>query len=626
MPIIGLLLLSAGLLTAFGGAIIGFWRPSALRALQWCQYGSLLVTIMAMALLMVAMLSPVPTISYAVTYQAPVAAAWGYRLAAAWAGQAGGLLLWCLELTLVALAIPLKTQPRAGAALFALRGFLFTLVLLHNPFAPATPGMRGELQPTLLDPMMLVHPPMLFLGYALLAVPFAITLAALLNRDPQRWIVQVRPWVLAAWLALTAGNGFGAAWAYRTFGWGGFWSWDPVENTSLVPWLLCAACLHALWLAPRGSRWLRRATCCALGGFIAILYGSFLARSGLLAGASVHAYVGGEHLLLWALGGLVVISTAVAVLLLWLRWRSWAIEAFVAHPAQNITCWGTVAIIGMALLVLCGMSLPVFTIFPQMSLYNAVLLPLATVLLGLLLGLQFAGASRFRQFVLLVSVLTLYLLIILISPSAVTGGNISQSLQWILSPLAMLLSAATGVSSLWLMTQSTPPVPRSACLAHFGVAALLLGTLFSGYSAEPAMWYLPVRTLVRIAGHTITVREVSATAPLGLQARITVDGRDGLLRIERNQRFSTDLRHPYINHYLGGDLYLVPIAIMPTSKRAVPAGAMLAISFKPGIALVWVGMWCIAAGILCAFFRRKHDLIRLVSETGSRQSPAAKAC
>lgn len=323
MATLELLCLIIGICIAGIGCVVGMVRPSKRRWLQASQVITLSAALGAFITLCYAMLTGDTTLAYVAHYRAPAAASWGIRVAAVWAGQSGGLLLWCLEESIVALFVSANFQPRAVALLLGLRAILFTLILINNPFAIAAKPVVGGLNPMLNSSLMVIHPPMLFLGYAILTIPYAITLGALLDGIPQQWIPRVRPWLLVAWLALTAGNGFGALWAYRTFGWGGFWSWDPVENTSFVPWMLVTMAVHGGYIARRyasGARWM---AICAMAAFISVLYGSFLARSGLLGNASIHAYTADEHFLSWALGVLILITIAMSATGLAIRWKQW---------------------------------------------------------------------------------------------------------------------------------------------------------------------------------------------------------------------------------------------------------------------------------------------------------------
>ena len=182
----------------------------------------------------------------------------GYTISAFWGGQEGSLLLWLLILTGYAAAAVLLNRRRTrdliawvvpvlgGVALF----FAFLLVVVATPFAVQTaPADGAGLNPSLQNPYMMAHPPMLYLGYVGLTVPFAFAMGALLaRRTDERWIVATRRWTLVAWTALGIGQLLGAHWAYEEVGWGGYYAWDPVENAALMPWLAATAFLHSVMI------------------------------------------------------------------------------------------------------------------------------------------------------------------------------------------------------------------------------------------------------------------------------------------------------------------------------------------------------------------------------------------
>ena len=224
---------------------------------------------------------------------------WPYKFATLWSGQEGSLLFWSLLLATYGLVLRLrhKTDPRlfayAGVVIAAVQ--IFFLLLLNfaaHPFAimqGALPDDGNGLNPLLQYPEMVIHPPMLYLGYVGFTVPFAFGLAALVMRYPgEKWIRITRQWTMVTWGFLTCGIFLGAHWAYSVLGWGGYWGWDPVENASLMPWLTGTAFLHSVMMQEkRGmlkiwNMWLVFAT------FWLAILGTYLTRSGVIS--SVHAF------------------------------------------------------------------------------------------------------------------------------------------------------------------------------------------------------------------------------------------------------------------------------------------------------------------------------------------------
>ena len=222
-----------------------------------------------------------------------------YRLSAIWAGHEGSLLLWVLMLALWSVAVatfskrlPLSLVAQVLGVMGAVSvGFLAFILTLSNPFArqfPA-PAEGRDLTPLLQDPGLVIHPPMLYMGYVGLSVAFAFALAALMSgRLDAAWARWARPWTVAAWGFLTLGIALGSWWAYYELGWGGWWFWDPVENASLMPWLVATALIHSLMVTDKRGQFKAWTVLLAIGAFSLSLLGTFLVRSGVLT--SVHAF------------------------------------------------------------------------------------------------------------------------------------------------------------------------------------------------------------------------------------------------------------------------------------------------------------------------------------------------
>jgi cytochrome c-type biogenesis protein CcmF len=223
-----------------------------------------------------------------------------YRLAAAWSSQEGSLLLWLLLLSLWSSAVLYGTRhhlrelaPYATAVLLGFGAFFAgLLVFLETPFERIIGPVPIEgvgLNPLLRHPSMMIHPPMLYAGYTLFAVPFAFAIGALVTRRLNSdWIRSTRPFTLAAWFFLGIGIVLGARWSYSELGWGGYWAWDPVENASLMPWLTGTAFLHSVMIQEkRGMLKVWNVSLVLATGVLAIL-GTFLVRSGILS--SIHAF------------------------------------------------------------------------------------------------------------------------------------------------------------------------------------------------------------------------------------------------------------------------------------------------------------------------------------------------
>ncbi|HLX32680.1 MAG TPA: cytochrome c-type biogenesis CcmF C-terminal domain-containing protein [Gaiellaceae bacterium] len=290
----------------------------------------------------------------------------GYALSAFWGGQEGSLLLWLLVLTGYAgLAVWLNRRSRELMAwtvpVFALVAvfFSFMLAFVSSPFNVQPPPADGQgMVPSLQNPYMLAHPPMLYLGYVGLTVPFAFAMGALLSgRTDERWIVATRRWTLAAWMFLSVGQLLGSHWAYTEIGWGGYYAWDPVENAALMPWLAATAFLHSVMIQEkRGMLKVWNMVLVALA-FNLSLFGTFLTRSGVLD--SIHSFakssIGG-----WFLGFLVFMVVFSVVLIRWrlplLRTKT-RLESLVSREATFL--YNNLLLVALALTILWGVLYPI---------------------------------------------------------------------------------------------------------------------------------------------------------------------------------------------------------------------------------------------------------------------------
>ena len=224
---------------------------------------------------------------------------WYFRLSAVWGAHEGSLLLWVLILSLWTLLVSLFSHSlsrdfvaRVLAIMGAISvGFLILLLFTSNPFLRLIPAANDgrDLNPLLQDFGLIIHPPMLYMGYVGFSVAFAFAIAALLsNRLDASWARWSRPWTLAAWSFLSLGIGLGSWWAYYELGWGGWWFWDPVENASFMPWLIGTALIHSLAVSEKRGSFKSWTVLLAIAAFSLSLLGTFLVRSGVLT--SVHAF------------------------------------------------------------------------------------------------------------------------------------------------------------------------------------------------------------------------------------------------------------------------------------------------------------------------------------------------
>jgi cytochrome c-type biogenesis protein CcmF len=293
----------------------------------------------------------------------------GYTLTAFWGGQEGSLLLWLLVLTGYAAAAVL-TSRRAGRDVLAwvvpvlgLVGTFFALLLVFvaSPFATQAAAADGAgLNPSLQNPYMAIHPPMLYLGYVGLTIPFAFAMGALLaRRTDERWIVATRRWTLAAWAFLGIGQLLGAHWAYVEIGWGGYYAWDPVENAALMPWLAATAFLHSVMIQEKRGMLKVWNVLLVVLAFSLSLFGTFLTRSGIIQ--SIHSFTQ-SSIGPWFLGFICLIvagSLALIYARLPLLRAKTRLESLVSREATFL--YNNLLLVALALTILWGVVYPILS-------------------------------------------------------------------------------------------------------------------------------------------------------------------------------------------------------------------------------------------------------------------------
>ena len=290
-----------------------------------------------------------------------------YRFTAVWGGHEGSILLWLLMLTFWTFAVSLFSRhlpEKVVARILAVMGwlafgFLLFILLTSNPFdrLSPVPADGRDLNPLLQDPGMVIHPPMLYMGYVGLSVAFSFAIAALIGGNlDATWARWTRPWTTAAWIFLTIGIALGSGWSYYVLGWGGWWFWDPVENASFMPWLVATALIHSLAVTEKRNSFKNWTVLLAILAFSLSLLGTFLVRSGVLS--SVHAFATDPRRGLFILAFLVIVIGASLTLYAW-RATSVGLGARFALLSRETLLLGN----NVLLVVACGAVL-LGTLYP----------------------------------------------------------------------------------------------------------------------------------------------------------------------------------------------------------------------------------------------------------------------
>ncbi len=404
MTLLGSFALWAALLFGLWGAVLAFsnrWldRPDIELSITRSVYAVFAALVVASVALWKGIVTHDFNIEYVWAYTSRNLPA-GYLVSAFWAGQKGSLLFWAVVLALFAALAQWLTPRRYASLMPYVAGVtstvtvFFVAVMLFsgaNPFErlPFTPADGRGLNPQLQNPGMMIHPPMLYLGYISITIPFAFAIAALLSRRLDTgWIHAIRKWTLVSWLFLSIGITLGMWWAYVELGWGGYWAWDPVENASLLPWLTMTAFLHSVMIQEKRGMLKRWNLALVVGTFLLSIFGTFITRSGVIA--SVHSFT--QSNVGYFFLAFLVFAAILSYTLLYTRWP--ALEADVELDSmvsrESAFLFNNLLLVGIAFSVLWGTLFPILseavrgtkiTVGPPF--YNRVNFPLGLLLLAL---------------------------------------------------------------------------------------------------------------------------------------------------------------------------------------------------------------------------------------------------
>src|SRR6266851_6324927 len=369
MPLLGTVALWIAFLLGIWGAIAGFAggraeRPDLQQSARHAVYAMCAVWLAGVASLEIALFRHDFNVAYVAAYTSRNLPTF-YTWSALYAGQKGSLLFWATVLMFFGSLAQWLTAPRHRvylpyvAAVTCLVATFFVSVTLFaaNPFErlPYTPVDGSGMNPQLQNPGMVFHPPMLYLGYISITIPFAFAIAALWSkRLDTDWLVAIRKWTLLSWLFLSIGICLGMWWAYVELGWGGDWAWDPVENVALLPWLVMTAFLHSVMIQEKRGMLKKWNLALVIGAWLLSIFGTFITRSGVIA--SVHSFtqssVGYFFLAFLIVSG--VASFALYANRLPLLEAEARLESMVSREASFL--FNNLLFIGIALLLLTGIG------------------------------------------------------------------------------------------------------------------------------------------------------------------------------------------------------------------------------------------------------------------------------
>ena len=559
------------------------------------------------------------------------------RFAGVWGGHEGSLLLWDFMLVSWMLAVALfsKQLPDVmvsrilGILGLVAVGFLLFMLFTSNPFLRLidAPPDGKDLNPLLQDPGLVFHPPMLYMGYVGMAVPFAFAIAALLQGNlDAAWARWTRPWATAAWICLTLGIALGSWWAYYELGWGGWWFWDPVENASFMPWLVGTALIHSLAVTEKRGLFRNWTIVLAITAFSLSLLGTFLVRSGVLT--SVHAFATdpkrGVFILLFltvVVGGSLALYAARAHLM-----RSSGAMSMVSR--ETLLLLNNVFLVTAAASVLLGTLYPL--ILDALNLgklsvgapyFNAVFAPLMMPVLFLMVVGTFANWKNDNPVSLLKQLSPAAVLALLSGftlPFAAGQWSIWVAIGLSLAVWVVLGSVIHIVQRLTAQNNSAignlKTVPLSYWgmhLAHIGIAVCVVGiTMVKGYETEKDV-RMAMGDTVSVGGYTFQLKNIQRVPGPNYIADV------GEVALSRNGQFLKNL-YPEKRAYLSSTMPMTEAAIDTGLLRDVyvslgeklddsdqPAWAMR-VYHKPFVSWIWGGCMLMALGGLLATLDRRY--------------------
>lgn len=550
---------------------------------------------------------------------------WYYRLSAVWGAHEGSLLLWVFLLAtwscavaLMSERLPIESIARVLAVLGLLAfGFYLFVLFTSNPFdrtLPYFPIDGRDLNPLLQDFGLVIHPPMLYMGYVGFSVAFAFAIAALLEgRLDSAWAKWSRPWTMAAWMFLTVGIALGSWWAYYELGWGGWWFWDPVENASFMPWLAGTALIHSLAVSEKRGVFKSWTVLLAISAFSLSLLGTFLVRSGVLV--SVHAFASDPTRGLFILGFLVLVIGGSLLL--------YAIQAakvksrghYTLISRESVLLINNILLIAALIVVLLGTLLPLVhkeiglgsisigePFFNRM--FTILIVPFALFVgVGSLFRWKRQKIADLKSSLIVILLLSIIITLgfLLIYAPAITWLAILGVFlgNWIIAGVVVeIYLRSTHRHAFWVGVKKLGYSHWSMSFGHLGLAVMIIGiTMTQNYSIEKDV-KLAVGEHITFSDYDFHFDQVS---PLngqnytGTVGRFTVKQAGAkVAEMRAEKRIYTVQRMPMteaaINAGFTRDLYIAMGEVLPDGAWAVR------IYYKPFIRWIWLGPLLMAFG------------------------------
>lgn len=493
-----------------------------------------------------------------------------YKIAALWAGNEGSFLIWVLILNICGIFLIRKNDEFTPAVLTSIiiaQTFILLVLLVKSPFAyiwtvspndfhpGEIPGNGNGMNPLLMDPWMIAHPPVLFLGYASSTIPFGYAIAALIKGDYNSWVKKSYPWVIFSMLTLGTGIFMGGYWAYKVLGWGGYWGWDPVENSSLIPWLVSVALMHGFILQTRKGLLKKTNIIMALLYFILVFFSTFLTRSGVLSDFSVHSF--GKSSVLYFLLADIIFFIAVSAFFFLKRFKQIESQKISTDvfTFEGMTIYGIIVLLIFALIVLAGTTMPVVTgLFNRPAnvtenFYNNISIPFGLMILIFII-LSMFSSRKFMETDILVTV----------SFSVIAG--ILFNIFFTKNPSAIIFSILSFFLALLIFFDlKKNKIAIASRIAHLGVSIFILGAIASNTHSWTEQKQVNIGETIKAGNISIALKGFQE----GEKSHILITVSTKSSSHDAQMAYYIDpetgmvnYREPYIINSITGDIYITP--------------------------------------------------------------------
>lgn len=556
-----------------------------------------------------------------------------FKISAVWGGHEGSLLLWVFSLTAWSMAVALFSkdiEQEFIARVLAIMGMIavgfiaFTL-LTSNPFDrlwPNVPMEGRDLNPLLQDVGLIIHPPLLYLGYVGFAVAFAFAVAALMSgKMDAAWARWSRPWTLGAWMFLTLGIALGSWWAYYELGWGGWWFWDPVENASFMPWLVGTALIHSLAVTEKRGTFRNWTVLLAIFAFSLSLLGTFLVRSGVIT--SVHSFAADPSRGVFILILLAITVGGSLTLYAFRATNVASFSRFALYSRETALLLCNIVLVVAATTVLLGTLYPLFVDalgYGKISVgppyFNAVFVPIMSFLffvmgIGPLIRWKKAKKGELRKQLFKPSLLSIVLG--LLFPVMYGGAfDLTVSLGMILAIWVFLVVAKDIVNQYRNNTQPSRSHWGMA-IAHAGIAVTIVGvTLVSNYESETNV-RMATHERVEVSGYEIEFTGIKRVEGPNYSAeqgqlkvyKVNADGNNDFVALLKPERRAYKVQtmgmtEAGIDGGLFRDIYVALGDPLEGGSWAIR------VHYKPFVRWIWLGALLMALGGVLSMLDKRY--------------------